>query len=339
MPDRKRVRTGAATFLLFVSAYSSTVTRAEPCGELAHSQHPARHGGAPGGHEFARSLTGLSDDERELAILQQALDGNLPSFLLQTKPVQLTGALTNSNAVKVTLCVAPDYLAIGSDNDFLYVPLRLRTAIAIANHYDALLPTRKMVDAIYNQAQIRLAPQPLPAGDTMRTTGYYFRHSELVLEQRLSFEAPLGALTAGDKKDLVLTNRSWTYPERVAIYGWHVGVGSPIQPLSTVHGARYADYSHGVRLVSSIAYVNDSPKPLLELLQDARLAPIVSDEGIIKSAAELLRVLQSQVAGAHGSAYQIEKVTVVRKAKKPRRELRAPFAVNLAHAVNEVLDD
>jgi len=40
----------------------------------------------------------------------------------------------------------------------------------------------------------------------MRTTGYYGRHRELVREQRLAFEAPLGVLTAGDKKDLVLTN-------------------------------------------------------------------------------------------------------------------------------------
>jgi len=338
MPGRKRIGT-AVTFLLLVSTYSSNAARAEPCGELAHSQHPTRHAGALGGHEFAQSLTGISDDARESAILQQALDGNLPSFLLQTKPVQLTGSTTDGGAVKVTVCVAPDYLAIGSDSDFLYMPMRLRTAIEIASHYHSLLPTRKIVDAIYNQAQIHLAPQPLPAGDMMRTTGYYSSHSELVLEQRLSFATPLGALTAGDKKDLVLTNRSWSYPGRVAIYGWHVGVGSPIQPLSTVHGARYADYSHGVRLISAIAYVNDSPRPLLDLLQDARVAPVLSDEGVIRSAAELLRVLQSQALISGGPTDQIEKVTVIRKAKKPRRELRAPFAVNLAHAIDQVLHD
>ena len=50
-------------------------------------------------------------------------------------------------------------------------------------------------------------------------------------------------LTAGPRKDLVLTSRLWLDPGKVAIYGWHRARGAPIQPLSTVHGAGYADYS------------------------------------------------------------------------------------------------
>ena len=55
-----------------------------------------------------------------------------------------------------------------------------------------------------------------------------------------------------------------------------------------MHGAGYADYSHGVRLVSAIAYVNGQPRSLLDVLQDPWLAGIVSDEGPIIRLAGLI---------------------------------------------------
>jgi hypothetical protein len=272
-----------------------TAATSNHCEDAARAQQTTSAHPGLTGSEFVRKISGLSEDARESAILEQALQGNFPTFLRHAAPVILAGKSVEGTAVSITLCVSPDYLAIGSDTDYLYVPMRLQTAIAVANHYDSLLPTRRMVDAIYTQATVHLTPQPLPAGDTMRSTGYYWHHSELVREQRLSFETPLGALTAGDKKDLVLTNLFWTNPSRVAIYGWQLPGGRPIQPLSTWHGARYADYSHGVRLVSAVAYVNGVAHSLLQLLQDPKLAPIVSDEGVLNHADELLRRLQSGI--------------------------------------------
>jgi hypothetical protein len=290
----------------------------------------------------------MSDDERESAILLQALSGNVPTFLRHTEPVRLDGRSGDGTRVTITVCVAPDYLAIGSDTDYMFVPMRLSTAITVANRYRALLPTRKMVDAIFEQAPVHLEPQPLPASDTMRTTGYYWHHSELVREQRSSFAAPPGTLTAGDKKDLVLTNRFWTNPARVAIYGWHVPGGRPIQPLSTVHGARYADYSHGVRLVSAVAYVNGAAESLLTLLQDPKLARVLSDEGVIRNAGELLRILQFRASasvsclsaiGACRPAHQVEKIPVIGESEETRGQLAAPFPIDLTHAFDEVLHD
>ena len=89
----------------------------------------------------------------------------------------------------------------------------------------------------------------------------------------------------------MLTNRLWSKQGRVAIYGWHRPDGTPIQPLSTVHGARYADYSHGVRLVSLVAYVDGVPRSLLDLLQDPRIAGSLSDEGPIERVADLVHAL------------------------------------------------
>jgi len=201
-------------------------------------------------------------------------------------------------AARVTLCVLPDYLSIGSDRDFLLIPVSLDSALAVADAFGFALPTRKIVDAIFAQAAVRLSPQPLPAGDQMRSMDYYVLHNEIVQAQRASADAPLEALTAGHKKDLVITKRLWTTPGRVAIYGWHRGLEEPIQPLSTFHGARYADYSHGVRLVSTVAYVNGEPRSLFELMQDARFAATLSDEGPYSDLREALRALAAGGAGA-----------------------------------------
>jgi hypothetical protein len=350
MPNRTRNRTAAVAITLWAAVYSSSSPGAEstaqPCADIVTGASAAGVRKALTGSDFARHIEGMSADEREAAILEQALDGNVPSFLRRAEPVTLTGHSSAGTPVRVTLCVAPDYLAIGSDTDYLFVPMRLNTAIAVATRYRALLPTRKMVDAIYAQAQVHLQPQPLPASDAMRSTGYYWHHSELIREQRLSFTQPLGALTAGDKKDLVLTNRSWVNLDRVAIYGWHLPGGKPIQPLSTVHGWHYADYSHGVRLVSAVAYVDDKATALLQLLQDPQLAAVLSDEGALRNAGELLRILASQalnsvrcLAQVRGCrpTHQIEEVPVIRKSQEPGSELISPFPVDFAHPLDQVL--
>jgi hypothetical protein len=273
------------------SASAAPASDTRQCGDALSRKIPPRAAKAPAGRDFMRSLEGLSDDEREQAILEQLLAGNIPEFLRRLRPVHLTGHVSGGRVADVTVCVSPDYLAVGSDENFFLVPMRLSTALTVAGRFSFALPTTRIVDAIYSQARTHLQPQPLPASDTMRTTAYYWEHNELVQQQRNDMTGELGALTAGDKKDLVLTNRLWSNPLRVAIYGWHRQDGSPIQPLSTVHGFRYADYSHGVRLVSDTAYVDGRSKSLLSVLQDPLLASVVSSEGKIHNAGALLNVL------------------------------------------------
>jgi len=270
-----------------------------PC-EAPPSEHiPPRPQYAPTGQTFARQIAAMDDDAREAAIYQQLITGNIPSFLRQRHPVRVTAEAEDGSTREAIICAAPDYLAVGTDDDYLFVPMRLGTAIAVAARYGDTLPTRRLVDAIYDQSRVHLSPQPLPASDAMRSTAYYWNHNRQVQQQRSSFSEPLGTLTAGDKKDLVLTTRLWSLPERVAIYGWHEPDGRPIQPLSTVHGSRYADYSHGVRLVSAIAYVGGVAQPLLELLSDPSSAPLFSDEGAIPNLPDLLKLLSVQRGALH----------------------------------------
>ena len=83
-------------------------------------------------------------------------------------------------------------------------------------------------------------------------------------------------------------------PGRVAIYGWHVGSGHPIQSLSLVHGARYADYSHGVRLIAATAYVEGAPRSIFAVLEDPELAGVLNDEGAVPSMDELVSNVMDQ---------------------------------------------
>jgi len=102
-----------------------------------------------------------------------------------------------------------------------------------------------------------------------------------------SLGVKLGDLVAGDKKDVVITNLLSRRMGKIAIYGWHRGPGHPIQPLSTVHGANYADYSHGIRLVSGTALIDGKPRSIYDILRDPSAASIVSDEGSIRAIDEL----------------------------------------------------
>ncbi|PQO23280.1 hypothetical protein C2I36_08470, partial [Rhodobacteraceae bacterium WD3A24] len=247
---------------------------------------PARAGDAPAGSVFLAGLTGVEGAMRDARIAAQITSGNVPGFLRDLVPVTFAGA-----RMEITLCVTPDYLALGSERDHVRVPLGLSAATRVAEEFDMLLPTTRMVDAIYAQADLRLPPRPMAPGAQMASTDYFLRHDATVSEQIRSAGGRAGILVAGQKKDLVLTNRLARSPGRVAIYGWHRPGGQPIQPLSTVHGAGYADYSHGVRLVSRTAFVDGRAVDLGTLLSDGRYAGLLSDEGAITGPARLLAAL------------------------------------------------
>lgn len=279
------------------------------CPQSLAATIPERSPAAKSASDLLQMLVGVDEDKREAIIRDEILAGNVPRFLRRPTPVVVRPQSAGSAAV--TLCVLPDYVSIGSEADFVIVPMQLKTALAVARQYGFVLPTPRIVDVIYEQAAVHLTPQPLPPGERMRTTNYFWRHNDLVGAQRAAFGKPPGMLIAGHKKDLVLTNRLWDHADRVAIYGWHRTDHRPIQPLSTVHGERYADYSHGVRLVSQTAYVDGRATPLLQLLEDPEWSASLSNEGPIRRAANLMRALAERSEG-HGLR------SMVLQQRKPR---------------------
>lgn len=284
----RSARAFAAALILWAALPVAARAAGSDCPASLAGGIPPRSEAAPGGAEFAASVAHEDARGREIRIEHEILRGNLPAFMRQLQPVALRADLPDGRTVTATLCVMPDYLGIGADGDFLRIPMSLHTAAEIATQFGFVLPTRKMVDAIYLQSAVHLRPQPLPAGPQMRSTDYYCRHDRSIRAQCSVLQVPLGVLISGHKKDIVLSNRLANHPGRIAIYGWHEPDGQPIQPLSTFHGANYVDYSHGIRLVSDIAFLDGAPASLHDLLEDPRLACVVSDEGPVAILPQLI---------------------------------------------------
>jgi len=242
---------------------------------------PARPAGAMTGSAFLQATSSLSRADREAAIFREIAAGNVPEFLRHTCPISLTFRDGSGRERRGTAHVLPDYLAIGTDSDFVRIPMSPLTAQRLADRFGYRLPTKRLVDATWRAAAYKLRPRPLPPTSQMMSNEWYRRANALVDEELAG--RPLGALTAGDKKDVVVTNRLLTKPGRVAIYGWHQTNGSAIQPLSTVHESSYADYSHGVRFVMPTVDVDGVSMRYDEVVTSQELAGLVSDEGPLRT--------------------------------------------------------
>jgi hypothetical protein len=236
---------------------------------------PKQPADAIGGKEFFRKIDKLTPAGREAAIAQEIMRGNIPNFLRAFRTITVKGKDAAGKEHTATVEVMPDYLAVGSDADFVRVPMTPMTAARIADGFGCALPTRKVVDEAYSAAAIKL--EPLPLTERREAAATFLLHHNLIEEQRGGRK--LGELVAGTKKDVVVTNRLTEKPDRVAIYGWHKLDGKPIQPLSIVHVNSYVDYSHGVRLMKRSVTVDGRTRDVRHVLYDPALCRLLSDEG------------------------------------------------------------
>ncbi len=240
---------------------------------------PKRSPSALTGSQFIAKTSKLTTAQREAAIVKEIISGNVPQFLRHTQTIRYQTKLKNGKYQKVEMNVMPDYLAIGSDKDFIRIPMSPLSAQKIADRYNLVLPTAKMVDEIYKNSSLKYMPSPLPPGKKMVTSDVYKQHNLLIEKQRKG--RSLDQLASGHKKDVVLTNRLNAQPRKVAIYGWHRLNGKAIQPLSLVHGDYYADYSHGIRLVDPWIKIDGKRRNINGVMSDKNLASLVSNEGKI----------------------------------------------------------
>lgn len=241
---------------------------------------PPRPTDAPGGAAIAADVRLLDLEAREERLFAEFARGNIPPWLRSLERVELKRRLHGTD-VLVTVWVTPDYLAVGSGDDWFLTPLTPQTALRIAGLTRASLPTPPIVDAVWAAARVRLDPVPLPPGPAMTTVPVFEEHNRRIRAQRASEAAPPDALVAGHKKDVVLTGKLDPGSGKVAIYGWHRADGTAIQPLYTGHTDRWVDYSHGVRLVSRGILIDGAAHDLLEVLRDPALAGLLSDDGVI----------------------------------------------------------
>jgi len=252
----------------------------------AHSQGldlPVRSNDAMNGTEFKDFLIAedFEREEREKEIFLQFLDGNIPESHREFIPVEIT---EGNNTI--TIFVTPDYISIGSDADYFHMPLTPIVGQLMADRVDCIMPTRQMVDEIWSASSIKVAPSPIPPSPAMVTVPVFWDHEQTLRGQFSTAGLVPGDLVGGHKKDVVITTRLYDpgNDNNVAIYGWHYQNGNNIQPLYLGHADFYADYSHGVRLVSETALLNGTETPIRELLSNPTYSGILSDEGNITRA-------------------------------------------------------
>lgn len=226
------------------------------------------------GGEFYSIASAFDWRKRDSLAVREILNGNLPSFLKKFTAIHTSVKTTDGKLISATYYVSPDYLSIGNDEDWARVPLTPMAAQVIADATDCFLPTRKMADDIYRQANVKLEPVPMFAFRDSTPTMY---HHHLIIEGQ---RRKRRGLIAGIKKDVVISSKISrdARPDRVAIYGWHKPDGKPIQQVYTGHVNWYVDYSHGVRLVYRKIKVNGKWLNYEDVLRDAVLRTLLCDE-------------------------------------------------------------
>ena len=254
-------------FLLILIILSS-------CGPSLKMDWPPRTSSLTGNDLYHTSFA-MKWQARDSFVVKEALAGNIPAFLKKFEPVNVsvTDSVTGKK-INATYYVSPDYLSIGTDNDWARVNITPNAAQKIADSFHCFLPTRKMVDDIYKAATVKLEPVPMYA--FRDSTPTMWQHHLIIEGQRNGRKG----LIAGIQKDVVISGKISrdNRPDRVAIYGWHKLDGKPIQPLYTGHINWWVDYSQGIRLVYRKIKVNGKWMDYIDVLKDPRLQKLLCDE-------------------------------------------------------------
>jgi hypothetical protein len=258
-------RTGLFLLLLFVS-----------CQGIKKIKGPERFSSLTGS-AFYKQAAGMNWKGRDSLALREILAGNIPSFLMKFVAVHISVSdSVSGQTINAVFYAAPDYLSVGTDDDWARINITPMAAQQIADSLNCFLPTRKMVDDIYKAA--RLKPEPVPMYAFRDSTPTMWQHHLIIEGQR---KGKMG-LIAGIKKDVVISSKiiSDAQPNRVAIYGWHKPDGRPIQPLYTGHVNWYVDYSHGIRLVYRKIKVEGKWMDYTDILTDKGLQKLLCDEPV-----------------------------------------------------------
>tara|TARA_R110002073_G_scaffold279026_1_gene443212 strand:- start:502280 stop:503140 length:861 start_codon:yes stop_codon:yes gene_type:complete len=227
------------------------------------------------------NLIHLPVRQREDALIEYMSQGSMPAYNFQFKKVSYQTTTSTGKKLNVSFWVSPDYIAIGHNKNYVRMPLTPQAAQLLADQFNCLLPTTKMVDEIYKKAQLKLVPLPLTENrDSLAT---FMKHNDLISLQ-LDKKTPSG-IVSGIKKDVIQSTAvlSNPKPNRVAIYGWHTLDGKPIQQLYTGHVDWYVDYSHGVRLVYKKMLLNNRPVFITDVLNNPELSESICNDNLCKS--------------------------------------------------------
>ncbi len=271
-------------------AYSELIQRT--VSSPAQLKIPPRPSDAVSGSQFMASVYSFSIEAREAKVLEEISKGNIPNFLRSLTKIESAFLDVNGVSHSVIYEVMPDYLAIGSDEDFCRIPMGPITAQKIADLFGAAMPTSKLVDNIYTNCDIKLEPVTYLWSEQSILVSKFVEHNNDIEVQCSGAGGVLGQLVGGTKKDVILSNKI-TDPDKthhVVIYGWHKLDGSHWQPIYNGHIDTYMDYSHGIRLLNSQLLIDSVVTDYRDILTDGIMYKMLSDEAGVMTQPSYLKV-------------------------------------------------
>lgn len=232
-----------------------------------------------GGDKFIRSIDDAEFWEMERLIVERVLAGNIPDSLKEFRKIVIhteaepgQGILSQPHTIE--LWVLPDYLSIGTNSDWVRMPMGPVAAQIIADSLYCSLPTCWLVERINDVAEGHIEPFPFRPLRERNTRPIIFQDSNNAINvQYRAHGYHFGMFISGLKKDIVLSWHSdlQEYSNKVFIYGWHYPNGSRIQNLYVKHVNWYSDYSHGVRLIYRTIKIDGKEYDMRRVLEDPNL--------------------------------------------------------------------
>lgn len=170
-----------------------------------------------------------------------------------------------------------------------------------ADALGALLLTPKLLDLIYAARTVTIEPMTQYSATEMLTT-HWFEKESARIDAAIASSGGVasGGIVQTVGKPWMITNALASHPGKACNYGWHVPPGSVVnnswkstpaylsvtlpgvyvlQQPGFAHGLDEADYSEMILLAHRACKVDGAPSDLVNVLQDASLAPLVSHEG------------------------------------------------------------
>lgn len=239
------------------------------------------------GSDFMRRADTTAFWTLEDIIVETVTAGQVPDALRHFRKITFTTPVVDSVEIlrkkhKVEMWVLPDYVAIGTNDDFVRMPMGPLAAQRIADALDCTLPTPFLVDRIAEASEGHVDIFPFrPLGNRNSQPIVFQDSNNAINAQFKAYGYEFGQFISGLKKDIVLTYKIMTlteYERNVAIYGWHHPDGRAQQPLFVRHGNFYVDYSHGVRLIYNKVKIDGVEYNIREILQSPELYRLLSDE-------------------------------------------------------------
>jgi hypothetical protein len=154
----------------------------------------------------------------------------------------------------------------------------------IADLIGGMLVTSRVSDAAWEAATVRCEPCLQTADAKMADTTRMIQHS---LDVDAQVNGIIGGLVRTCGKDWIIHSRLGERPNVACNYGWQNHAGGTLtwkgikvwQPIGTRHDRTHVDYSQTVCLMRQTMEVDGHEVPTADVLRDANLCFLISDEG------------------------------------------------------------